>query len=43
MADTDAALIAAAQIGDRRAVDELLARYEQRIYRFGLRMCGDEE
>lgn len=43
MADTDAALIAAAQSGDRRAVDELLARYEQQIYRFGLRMCGDEE
>ncbi len=43
MADAEAALIAAARSGDRRAVDELLARYEQRIYRFGLRMCGDEE
>ena len=43
MADSDGALIAAAQAGDRRALDELLARYEQRIYRFGLRMCGDEE
>lgn len=43
MPDSDGALIAAAQAGDRRAVDELLARYEQRIYRFGLRMCGDEE
>ncbi len=43
MADTDAALITAAQAGDRRALDELLARYEERIYRFGLRMCGDEE
>jgi RNA polymerase sigma-70 factor (ECF subfamily) len=41
--DTDAALIAAAQAGDRRALDELLARYEEPIYRFGLRMCGDEE
>jgi RNA polymerase sigma-70 factor (ECF subfamily) len=39
----DAALIAAAQAGDRRALDELLAHYEERIYRFGLRMCGDEE
>ena len=43
MSEPDAALIAAAQTGDRRAVDELLARYEERIYRFGLRMCGDEE
>lgn len=43
MTETDASLIAAAQAGDRRAVDELLARYEQRIYRFGLRMCGDED
>ena len=43
MHEADAALIAAAQTGDRRALDELLARYEERIYRFGLRMCGDEE
>jgi len=43
MDQPDAALIAAAQAGDRRAIDELLARYEQPIYRFGLRMCGDEE
>ncbi len=37
------ALIAAAQAGERAAIDELLARYEERIYRFGLRMCGDED
>jgi len=43
MAVTDAALIAAAQAGDRRAIDELFARYEQKIYRYGLRVCGDEE
>jgi RNA polymerase sigma-70 factor (ECF subfamily) len=43
MPDSDAPLIAAAQAGDRHAVEELLARYEERIYRFGLRMCGDEE
>ena len=43
MAETDAALITAAHAGDRAAIDELLARYEERIYRFGLRMCGDEE
>ena len=43
MKDGEAALIEAARAGDRRAVDELLARYEPRIYRFGLRMCGDED
>lgn len=40
---SDDVLIAAARAGDRRAVDELLARYERSIYRFGLRMCGDED
>ena len=39
----EAELIAAARGGDRGAVEELLARYEPQIYRFGLRMCGDEE
>ena len=43
MGDSETALIEAARAGDRRAIDELLARYEQPIYRFGLRMCGDEE
>lgn len=43
MPEPETALLAAAQAGDRRAIDELLARYEARIYRFGLRMCGDEE
>lgn len=43
MADSDAVLIAAAQAGDRRAIDELFARYEPKIYRYGLRVCGDEE
>lgn len=43
MDDRETALIDAARTGDRRALDELLARYEQPIYRFGLRMCGDEE
>jgi len=40
---SDADLIEAARTGDRAAIDELLARHEQQIYRFGLRMCGDEE
>jgi RNA polymerase sigma-70 factor (ECF subfamily) len=39
----DLELITAARGGDRAAIDELLARYERAIYRFGLRMCGDEE
>ena len=43
MSTDDAALLAAARSGDRRAIDDLLARHEQQIYRFGLRMCGDEE
>jgi len=43
MARPDADLIAAARDGDRTAVDELLARYEPNIYRFGLRMCGNED
>lgn len=43
MDEPDATLLAAARAGDRHAVDELLARYERPIYRFGLRMCGDEE
>lgn len=43
MAQSDIELVAAARAGDRRAIDELLARYEPSIYRFGLRMCGDEE
>jgi RNA polymerase sigma-70 factor (ECF subfamily) len=40
---TDADLISAARRGDRAAINELLARYEPSIYRFGLRMCGDED
>jgi RNA polymerase sigma-70 factor (ECF subfamily) len=36
-------LVAAARGGEQHAMDELLARYEPRIYRFGLRMCGNED
>jgi RNA polymerase sigma-70 factor (ECF subfamily) len=43
MVRSDADLITAARGGDRAAIDELLTRYEPSIYRFGLRMCGDEE
>ena len=36
-------LLAAAHRGEADAVDELLARHEKQVYRFGLRMCGNEE
>jgi RNA polymerase sigma-70 factor, ECF subfamily len=39
----DEDLVSAAREGDREAVEELLARYEPSIYRFGLRMCGNED
>ena len=43
MERTDVDLVAAARGGDRAAVEELLARYQPSIYRFGLRMCGNED
>ena len=41
--DSDAALLQAARLGDRQAIESLLSRYEHRIYRFALRQCGDEQ
>ncbi len=38
---TDAELLAAARRGDAEALDSLLARYQARIYRFGMKMCRD--
>ena len=43
MNDPDRALVERAQRGDSAALDELLARHEQQVYRFGLRMCGNVE
>jgi RNA polymerase sigma-70 factor (ECF subfamily) len=40
---TDSELLEKARIGDSDAVDELLARHEQQVFRFGLRMCGNED
>lgn len=40
---TDAQLIEQVKKGDAQAMDSLLARHEQKIYRFGLRMCGNED
>jgi len=37
------ALLAAARRGDRDALTELLARHQQRVFGFGVKMCGDTE
>ena len=42
-ATSDAALLAAAQAGDRAALEALLARHQARIYRFGLKLCRDPD
>jgi RNA polymerase sigma-70 factor (ECF subfamily) len=39
----DDELIGAAQAGDRAAIEALLERYQERVFGFGLRMCGDSE
>ena len=43
MARSDEELLEAARVGDDAALEALLARHEQQIFRFGLRMCGNEE
>jgi RNA polymerase sigma-70 factor, ECF subfamily len=43
MARTDGELVAAAQQGDRGATNELLERHQARVYRFGMKMCREEE
>jgi RNA polymerase sigma-70 factor (ECF subfamily) len=40
---SDAELLAAARQGDAAALEALLVRYQPNLYRFGLRMCGNEE
>ena len=37
----DDPLVSAAQAGDRHAVEELLSKYQDRVYRYGLRFCGN--
>lgn len=39
----DHQLLEDARAGDRKALEELLDRNQQRIYRFGLKMCGNPE
>ncbi|MCC7382019.1 MAG: RNA polymerase sigma factor [Deltaproteobacteria bacterium] len=41
-ADLDAALLGRTAEGDRRAFGELVARHQAAVYRFSLRMMGDE-
>src|SRR6266540_237815 len=43
MDETDTELIDAVRNGDRRALERLLARHQPAIYRFGTKMCRDEE
>jgi RNA polymerase sigma-70 factor, ECF subfamily len=40
---SDDGLVAAAQAGDRTAIEALLERYQERVFGFGLHMCGDSE
>lgn len=43
METPDQELLAAAQAGDPKALDEILERHQRRVYRFGLKMCRDAE
>ncbi len=40
---SDDSILAAARAGDTAAIEALLERYQQRVFGFGLRMCGDTE
>jgi RNA polymerase sigma-70 factor (ECF subfamily) len=40
---SDDALVAGARAGDRAAIETLLERYQDRVFGFGVRMCGDAE
>jgi RNA polymerase sigma-70 factor (ECF subfamily) len=40
---SDEALLAAARAGDREALEKLLERHQEQVYRFGMRMCRDPE
>lgn len=40
---SDDELLEAARGGDRAALEALLARHQARVYRFGMKMCGDPE
>lgn len=40
---SDAELLRKARSGNPASLDELLARHERQVFRFGLRMCGNED
>jgi RNA polymerase sigma-70 factor (ECF subfamily) len=40
---SDDELLTAARAGEASALETLLARYQPHLYRFGLRMCGNEQ
>jgi RNA polymerase sigma-70 factor (ECF subfamily) len=40
--ESETALLMSAQAGDLRAMEHLLTRYEARVYRYALRMCGND-
>lgn len=40
---SDEELLQAARAGDAEALESLLGRYQDRVYGFGMRMCGDPE
>jgi RNA polymerase sigma-70 factor (ECF subfamily) len=41
--NTESALLAAARKGDRAALTKLLERHQQKVFGFGVKMCGDAE
>lgn len=43
MTPSDSDLLCSARGGDRQALEALLERHQRRVFRFGLRMCGEEE
>ncbi len=43
MSTPDSELVTAAKAGDRQALEALLSRHQGRVYRFGRKMCGDDE
>jgi RNA polymerase sigma-70 factor (ECF subfamily) len=43
MADTDEELIARARTGDRVALERLLRNHEGAVFRFGMKMCREQE
>jgi len=43
MSSTDEELLAAARAGDKAAIERLLERHQNRIFRFGMKMCGAVE